>query len=164
LRALHGNAAAACQFAHAKGPNQREEAFHIAGRAGDLDDHALLTHGEHTRRGGHAQTDECGPSIGVRIDSHQRSLPLERISRCRDDLDHRYEPLQLLHDLFGRGRIDDQRHAHHPHRFGRAEGDAIDREPAPAQQADDAIQHHRLVLHVGDKSLLHVATSPFGLE
>ena len=131
------------------GSSTRRKSRELVGVAGDLDGHRV---GRDVDDLGPEQLDRvehlaARGGVGADLDQHQLAVDRERAVEL-DDLDHLDQLVELLGDLLQRGVLDVD-HDGHPRDLlvlGRAHGERLDVEAAPAEQAGDPGQHAGLVL------------------
>src|SRR5579862_904807 len=93
---------------------------------------------------------------------HEHELALDRLAGDElRDAEHVHELVHLLLYLLERARlaVDPDGDARHVVALGRADGQAVDVEPAAGEQAGDAHEHSGLVLDEDAQRVLHAVTS-----
>src|ERR671911_311628 len=144
-----GDPAGAGQLADAVALEQLEHGLDLGRAAGGLDGEGVGGDVDDLGPEHLGQLDDLVADRRVGLDLDQDQLALHRPVRLQlDDLEHVDQLVELLGDLLQGplGAVDDDRHAAAARVLGRPDGQAVDVEPAPAEQPGDAGQDPGTVL------------------
>ena len=131
------------------GRTMRSKLVDLVLRAGDLDRHRLARDVDDVRAEDLGELHDLGAALHRSGDPEKRHLPRDRVVGLHvPDLDHVDELVKLLGHLVDRmdGAVHRERDARDLRVLGRADGERVDVEPAPAEEARDSGENAGLVL------------------
>src|SRR5581483_9751127 len=135
---------------HAEVPEQVEERLQLLGLAGDLEREGRARHVHHVRAEDRRDLHDALAGFPAGPDLDQHELAFDGLAGLElEDLDHVDELVELLGDLLERLAVDanHDRHSGQVVVAGGPHRERVDVEPARREQAGDAREHARLVLH-----------------